>query len=301
MHAVLVTFRRPDGLAAMLRVLGELDALTGELVVVDNSPDEANRALVASIDGMSVRYLPMDDNTGPAGGLAAGVAALVAHADDHDWILFLDDDNPPAERSIVPELHRTGEALVASGAPVGAVGMVGVRFDRSKGEMVRLADRDLEGMVAVDAIGGGHLPLYRVAALRAVGGPRAALFFGYDDVELGLRLRAAGYQVLVPGELWLDSRRRHPRSSEGMVTGRFLVAPWRTYYSVRNQVVLAAEYAGPLAVTRLLAKECVVRPILNLGRAGSIGQTLLTWRGVADGLRRRLGRRVEPVVAKAAG
>lgn len=294
----MVTYKRPDDLARSLAVLAVAPGVTGRRVVVDNEPGATNRA---GVEAHGWEYLAMPDNTGPAGGLAAGVGMVLEGAEAQDWILFLDDDDPLPEPDVLVHLSAAGNQLLDEEVPIGGVGAVGARFDRSTGELVRLRDDELVGMVCVDAIGGGQLPLYQVAALRAAGGPRTDLFFAYDDVELGLRLTAAGYQLFVPADVWRAGRRRHPRPASAPARGRYRVAPWRTYYSVRNQIVIAREYSRRAAVARLVAKEGLVRPLCNAGRRGAWAQSIATWRGLADGLRGRLGRRVEPSSEKAAG
>src|SRR4029453_7830814 len=92
------------------------------------------------------------------------------------------------------------------------VGLVGSRFDRRRARLQRLPDSELgHGPLDVDYIGGGHLPLYRVAAVRAVGVVDPSYFFGFEDLEYGLRLRSRGWRVVADGDQWLELRRAQGR------------------------------------------------------------------------------------------
>ena len=90
LHGVLVTFGRPDSLATILEDLAHagLDSLT----VVDNAPSSASARIVADAAArFDVTYVPMTENTGPAGGIAEGMTRVLAVANDDDWIVTLDD------------------------------------------------------------------------------------------------------------------------------------------------------------------------------------------------------------------
>ncbi|MGI9644571.1 MAG: glycosyltransferase family 2 protein, partial [Ilumatobacteraceae bacterium] len=106
---VLITFRRPQILEAHLRRLAEQTAGLDRLVVVDNDADPGVASIVESFGGAAagqVEYLPVGGNTGPAGGIAAGIAhgLETAHADD--LLVLLDDDDPPPAADTLESLQR---------------------------------------------------------------------------------------------------------------------------------------------------------------------------------------------------
>src|SRR4249920_2655609 len=89
---VLVTYRRPDQLAATLDRIAAQSRQLDRLLVVDNGSDSATRSAVES---HSSEYIDAGDNLGPAGGYALGMNRLLDEADDGDWIFLFDDDDPP--------------------------------------------------------------------------------------------------------------------------------------------------------------------------------------------------------------
>jgi len=295
LHGVLVTFGRPDSLATILEDLAHagLDSLT----VVDNAPSSASARIVADAAArFDVTYVPMTENTGPAGGIAEGMTRVLAVANDDDWIVTLDDDGLAGSRETPCLLRDFGEQLLRRGVAVGAVGLVGARFDKRSGRLVRPRDEELVGAVPLDYIAGGQLLTIRVAAARRVGIFDASLFFAFDDLDYCLRLARDGYSVFADGSAWLDERRRHGRTGSSVARASRRISAWRRYYSVRNRVVIMQRFASRPRAAIITAGELFGRPIADLVRRqrGWWELTIATWRGCVDAWIGRLGRRMEP-------
>lgn len=294
---VLVTYRRQDLLAARLRQLADDDFALAQLVVVDNSPDDQSRAAVAEYAlRRAVHHIETSENLGPAGGFARGMSYLLERVDDDDWIVGLNDDDLP-ERSWLRELFvECQRATESTTDHIGAVGLVGARYQRATGLMRRLRDDELVGVVEVDCLGGNQWPIYRARALRAAGVQRADLFFGFEELEQGLRIRRNGYKLVVPGQLMSEVRacfgspgRKH-RSTE-----RTPDREWRIYYSTRNLIVIAREHGrwpAPLVAT---ARFGVIGPLVQVASGMMTPRGLrLAIRGALDGWSGKMGRTIEP-------
>jgi glycosyltransferase involved in cell wall biosynthesis len=298
LFGVLVTYRRPDELARCLRAVARQTRPLDALVVVDNAPDERSRAIVGSL-APEARYLAAAENLGPAGGIARGMAEVLPDAADDDLIVVLDDDDPPPGDDVFALLWAFRDEVAATDARVGAVGMIGVRFDRRRGRVVWVPDAELRARraVPVDAIGGGLMPLYNPAAIREVGVPRADLFFGFDDFELGLRLRNAGWSMYALGPLFLRARAGLGELDVDFAPSRALgPVSWRRYYSLRNLVWLLREHGATAAAVRVSVVVGFAKPLANL-----LVRPRLAWahlglnaRAVRDAWTGRLGRTVEP-------
>ena len=139
--------------------------------------------------------------------------AILEHTADDDWVVSLDDDDPPPWPDVLARLVDLGGRLRATEPRLGAVGMVGGRFSLAHARSVRVPDDELDGAVPVDWIAGNQFPVYSVAALRAVGVFDERLFFGFEELDYGLRLGAAGWSVRVDGSLWRRARTRPPAAS----------------------------------------------------------------------------------------
>jgi GT2 family glycosyltransferase len=301
LHGVLVTYRRPAALAEMLDRLGDQRRRLDTLVVVDNDLTESARAAVAAFAGSTtapgrVDYLPAGANTGPAGGIALGMRSALDHATDDDWVVSLDDDDPPPSVDVFADLERLGRELRAGGEQVGGIGIVGGRFSPDRARAVRVPDEELVGAVRCHWIGGNQFPFYAVGALREVGVFDERLFFGFDDLDFGLRLGAAGYGVFADGELWHRERTRAGRLGVTAEPSLGLEDPsWRRYYSTRNMVYILRNQGHPRGVARLVARS-LAKPIVNLPRHPRVAarNLALNTRAIADAFRGRMGLTVGP-------
>jgi hypothetical protein len=302
---VLVTFRRPRELAFMLQRLAEQQRPQDLLLVVDNSPTPEAERLVDRhrARGLLAEYVPAPENLGPAGAVALAMRRLLETADDDDWIILLDDGDPP-EPGQLTELLEFADRMRRQDPRLGAVGGVGAWFDWRRGRIVRIPDQRLDGPVRVDYIGSGQLPLYRVRAVRAVGPFKAELFFGFEELEYGLRLRAAGWSLYVDGDRWREGRGIVGRLDvTGKPSARLPEPTWRHYYGLRNliHILLAARRRG--AAIRVTLLVGLAKPLVNAPRhpGRTVRRLLLNWRACRDGWRGRLGRTVEPNVAAGGG
>ncbi len=296
LFGVLVTFRRPAELADSLRaIVGQTHKLE-RLLVVDNAPSDEARRLVEAAP-VRAEYIAASTNLGPAGGVALGMERLLDTASDRDWIVTLDDDDPPLDPATFATLCEFAVALSRRDPSTAAVGLSGMRFDRRRGRLVRVPDDELHDAVPVDSIGGNQCPCYSVASLREVGVFRADLFFGFEELEFGLRLRDRGFSLFGHGALW------HARRQAKGLLGRTLVpsravdgVSWRRYYSVRNLIVILRSHGATASALRVTAVVGLGKPLVNVPRRPRIGLTALRLgvRASFDAWSGRMGRAVEP-------
>lgn len=298
LHAVVVTYRRPPHLEVMLTRLAEQRRPPDTVVVVDNDVEESARDATARAPQPhgAVAYLPSGGNIGPAGGIALGMKHVLTHATDDDWIVLLDDDDPPRTPDLLAALEDLGMTMRAADRTVAAVGLSGTSFDQSRGIARRIPDSALVGAVPSSCIGGGQLPMYSVHAVRDVGVVDERLFFGFEDLEYGLRLRASGYGVYAHGELWLRERAHHGRLGITTPPSRSLIEPgWRRYYSLRNLIYILRLRGHPLGAARLAARG-VGKPLWNLPASPRLAgrNLMLNTSAIIDAYLGRMGRTVEP-------
>ncbi len=212
--------------------------------------------------------------------------------------MLLDDDDPPRRDDLLEVLFAFALDQKRADENLAMVGVVGAPFDARRGRIRRLYDDELRGVVSVDYVGGSQLPLVSVSALNEVGVFREDLFFGFDDLEFGLRLRGANKSVLVNGELAFWARESAGRLGRNVGCTRLTraVASWRRYYSIRNLIfilLIHKDWAAALRVSIIdgFGKSLVL--FLRSPRAGH-RHLALGVRAVFDGWTGRLGRRVEP-------
>lgn len=290
--AIIVTYQRPEAVKAYLKALAEQSRAPDQIVLVDNSPRHTRADTDVPVE---VTYLAMEENCGPAGGLAAGMRYVLEHGSDDDVILLGDDDDPPRNRHDLERLAGFLEEMATANARVGGTGLRGARLDRRKGLLRRIQDDELSGPVPVDVIAGNQLPIYRLRAVREAGPMRDELFFGFEELEFGLRLAAHGWTLTVDGDHWrglrIDSGRFGGTSTDYVRR----VSAWRRYYSVRNYIVVLRTYRyawqAALYAFAVLAKGLLkFRPHRPESRAFLAAEVT----AVRDAMTNRLGRTVLP-------
>lgn len=291
--AIIVTFRRPLVVLETIRRVMTQTVAPDEIWVVDNDPTTQLAEHIETLP--NARYVAMPHNSGPAGGIAAGMHRVLVDAGDDDWILLIDDDDPPPFPDVIERLLAAIDAADADleqsggtkldGKQLGGIGMMGARFDRRTSHLRRLADDELTGLARVDYIGGNQLPMYRAAAVRQVGPFDASMFFGYDDLEFGLRLAAAGWALCIPGELATAVRVAAGRHGHAPATSDAPEQPaWRRFHSTRNLVRIARVHGGRVAAIRVALTFGVGGFLRLAARQRSLRSGLPALRGAWFGL-----------------
>jgi len=296
LRGVLVTFRRPEAVRTMLASLAAQTRPLDDLVVVDNDNDPTTQEIVRTTTP-GAEYVPVTENLGPAGGIALGMRRLLERACDRDWLVTLDDDNPPVDNTTFATLCEFADAMSGRVPPTAAVGLGGARFDRRKGQMVRIDDTQLRGAVAVDYIPGNQYPLYSVTAVRAVGPFRADLFFGFEELEYGLRLRDAGFALFCHGPTWQARRAAYERLATPLAPSRTLNAlTWRRYYALRNLICILRDCGATPAALRVTLITGFAKPLVNqpLRPRQAFRHLHQNARACRDAWMRRMGRVMEP-------
>ena len=96
--ALVVTYNRLNALqSALPQVLAEPFA---HVLVVDNASTDGTAAWLAGLDDPRLQVLHLKENTGGAGGFAAGLKALSGF----DWYVLADDDAWPAKGCLAAAL-----------------------------------------------------------------------------------------------------------------------------------------------------------------------------------------------------
>lgn len=294
-YGVLVTYRRPQALAESLVAIGAQTLPLHELVVVDN--DGSAESIVRE-HAPKATYVRAPENLGPAGGIAIGMRRVLEHAEVDDWLFTFDDDDWTSDPELFAKLMNFAQTMVERDPATAAVGRSGNRFDLRSGRMVRVHDDELRGAVAVDCIAGNQFPLYSVGAIRAAGSFRSELFFGFEELEFGLRLRSRGYHLYVDGALWHAGRERAGRLGLVEKPRRSIeTAPeWERYYSIRNLIYILRSQGHRRAALRVTAITGIGKPLANVPRSPRLALVHLRMglRASRDAWLGRMGRTLEP-------
>jgi len=270
----IVTFRRPASLDAVLRGLASQHVRPGVIAVADNDPDESARPIVEEVQAatdVQIGYVPVGRNLGPAGGWARAADWLSMNPNRGNWLVVVDDDDPVAGADV---LARLLEHAQSTDADVAAVGQRGAVLNRMTATLrrVRTPGRD------VDYLASGGTPFYRWSTVDEVGFFDPELFFGFEDLDLGLRLTSAGYRLVVlplPGyEVGDTSVNR---------------SAWREYFKTRSMIVITRRHLGTIATFSTICRTAVIGAARLWAETRQPELIRARWRGVGDGIRGRLG------------
>lgn len=247
--AVVVSYRAPTRAVAAVRALARSRRALDQVLVVDNGGADAAR-LGRELPAATV--IATTRNLGFAGGANVGLrAALEAGA---DAVLLVNDDAalaPDALEALERALDAPGVGIVAPALvrPDERVESLGLSFAPWSGRLRELGRGAVWAPTAagapreVDAASACVLLVAR-AVLEAVGLFDEGYFFYFEDLDLCLRVRQAGWRVVV-----------EPRAvahHEGSATiGRRSAR--RLYLAVRGHLRLGARLGGPGALPRQAA------------------------------------------------
>ena len=284
--AVLVTYRRPQAVRVMLDALRRQTADIAHVVIVDNSPDPS-----ADPHDPCVTYVHCPDNPGPAGGMQVGLRAAGELSAAWEWALLLDDDDPPLDDTAVERVLREAWAARELDADIQLVGLLGSRLNRWTG-LLRTS-RGAGRAVPVDFIGGGYLPLLHRSALRDGEGPfNPRLFWGFEELDAGLRIKARGGKVLaldhLAQELGYWGKHDDVRTAQAGATLD------RRFYSWRNALAVCRSHRLRFAAASTIARIAISGSAGLVGASGRTDRARVAWRAIRDGAGGRLGR-VDPL------
>jgi len=261
--AVVVNYRTPDDTCRAVASLRASRRPVDTVIVVDNGSGDDSLARLRAL-GPDVTLVASDVNLGFSGGGNLGIRAALARGTD--LVLLVNSDATLAPDclgrletalSVTPAVGIAAPVLVARDDP-GRVLSAGIRFSPATGRLRLLgagtphARRPTTGVDAVS----GCVMLIRRAVLERVGGLDEDYFFSFEDVDLCLRARRAGFASVCVG----DAVAVHDGSRS---IGRR--APARLYFASRNHLLVAAR-AAPAGPVRRLARAAAI-VALNLAHA----------------------------------
>jgi GT2 family glycosyltransferase len=283
LHAVVLNWNGGDD---TLAALASLDGLP--VVCVDNGSTDGSPEAIASAFP-AVDLIRTGVNLGFAGGNNVGIRrALESGA---DWVLLLNND-AVAEPGLAAALESAAAARPDAGrlackilAVDGAtVQYAGATFRPRLGYSGRVATSGPEELRDVGRADGAALAVSRAAVERA-GLLDESLFLYVEDVEWSLRVREAGFAVvLVPA-----ARVRH----KGTAASGGSASTTNLYYDTRNTIAVAERHAPLPRAGRAVRRGVVVAAHLAQAarhprRAAAVRAVVDGWRDARHG---RLGQR----------
>jgi hypothetical protein len=145
----------------------------------------------------------------------------------------------------------------------------------------------------VDFIGGGYLPLLHRSVLQNGEGPfDPSLFWGFEELDAGLRIKARGGKVVALDHLARELG--YWRKHDDVRTAQAGATLDRRYYSWRNALAVCRSHRLRLAAASTVARIAISGSAGFVGAPGRGARARVAWRAIRDGTTGNLGR-VEPL------
>jgi hypothetical protein len=291
----------------VLRVMAEVHrpkfaGMFTAMAVVDSGPPSTCSRLRIYLERQypNVEYHHYTRNLGSAGNLVerirwaqatGGQFLLAVNADGH-----VDADNVHRMLSFVAARPPAAifPTYVMPGALIDGSGRRPIPVLPSRRSVKQVRGRRVQPV----SWGSSNGAIYRLDAMTSVDLDRlASLWYGWEDLALGLALREANERQF----RCLNAQQPSPNDLRPLAWGSAMVSdkpPWTTYYTVRNLTLIARWYPRyvPLVALR------VVREFIMIAIRPDRRERLRTGvLGLRDGLRGRTGHRVSPTTGSRRG
>ena len=250
---IVIAYNRPESVRDSIDSLLNQTLTPGIVLVVDNSTDSRVEHVVSGMHDRVV-YRHNGGNLGPAG--SAKVATDILLGMGYEYAVIVGDDRPLPFMDVC---EYALSKLLETGA--GVVGYGGCKFSKRTAKMRAhtLAewqdDAEWDDLIDADSIDGERAFFFNLEAARRVGYHDSALFFGFEELDLCLRMKNAGYGVYILRR-YADVHRRNQsheyvRLAKIQTVTRKLKSREvsRQYYSIRNliYIMLRKEHSGAAA------------------------------------------------------
>ena len=262
--AIIVTYNRKKLLERCLSAITTQTRRPDAVLVIDNASTDGTPAWLHKwmpLHLPQATLIALDQNTGGAGGFAAGMK--LAFENGAEWVWMMDDDAEPPPEAL-EQLMRVATD------PSHVYGSLAVCGDETSwlttvlnpplGEVER--PEDVPEHAEVQSLPFLGFLIHRDLVAR-IGLPDTGYFIAADDVEYCVRAQHAGAKIIMASR----SRIEHPKSRpyKVKVLGRTLTClalpPWKRYYDTRNRLLIARRHYGiklftqtiPGSLVRLLA------------------------------------------------
>ena len=246
---IVPTYRPTEETVSLVR---ELSTMGAECLVSDDASPCTSDPTLSEIS----RFAPLirhRENAGIARALNDGIRA--AQASGHKWLLTFDQDSTPTP-DYIEEVVRFAQGLPGNRS----VGAIGARIIKTPGGELTYPEKVNGSLLTTHEVFQSGT-LWRVEPMLAVGGFDETLGMDAVDAAACLRLRQAGFSIVLVPDLTLD----HAWGESELINvpGRSVAithhSPERRRTMVRNRLRLAPEEfrASPVHGARTLRRLAV--------------------------------------------
>jgi glycosyltransferase involved in cell wall biosynthesis len=258
--AFVITYKRPKVLVQTIQSIFKQTLVPEKLLIVDNDPEQSAHSVLSELEGLPIEYYSVGFNSGPAGAAHAGLKNLFVQG--YQWVLWLDDDDPPRFEDQI-EVLASNVIRNQHVANFGMTGSVGQFYNNKKGEIVRVSNETLLKVedIEVDQIAGNMFPFVSRKVFEAGVLPNNDIFFGFEELEFCLRVQNAGFKIIISGKEMHRHRELSGRLNfkRSLYTEKQVSTLWREYYGMRTLVKIVTRVRPNIIAFIRCSLKCMLK------------------------------------------
>lgn len=287
---IIVTYFPDNGLHDRVSAV---KSLFDKILIVDNASNDLTGEYVKNLISMpEVNIIFNAVNVGIASALNQGIRKVISSYEDIEWVLTLDQDT-----LVFPDFLKNLQNTYLECPYQAEVGIIGSNYEE-KTTQKQLHTPNNSKSIWEEV---KNLPssgsLISMKAFEVVGSMREDFFIDYVDTEYCMRMRKAGFKILISNNVSMLHPLGYYKYSviHKLIAGRSLVTDYpaiRHYYWTRNGLILVLEQMADeprwalsqlwyLLVRRIL--------IIFIFESKKIEKLSVIARGLMDALRKKMG------------
>lgn len=305
---VVVTYNRKDELIKNIESVLSQKKKFDRIYIIDNCSTDGTKALLENKGYLRDRlfsYIRLEQNLGGAGGFYTGLKA--AFEDGYDLICLMDDDGRPENQDTFSVLYNAAIKACDINPKIMINPLVVCDTDNLKlsfmlGKYIYGSEviNDAEKGVLRDLINPFNGTVVSRELVKDVGYPNKDFFIRGDEMDYQVRSEKEGAYIATI----VDSIYFHPGMELKTIkwNGKYIrvetINPWKSYYTVRNEVYRRKRDEGLSGAL----KSLLFRLYSNFKDNPNAKECLpFILKGFIEGMSGKLGMRVRPGQQKANG
>ena len=231
--AFLISFNDLNNITNAINCIYNQTEKPTQFLIVDNSFSDT---ISSYCHNNNINCYKVGFNSGPAGG--ASIALELLAKSNPNWIYWGDDGDPPVD----PDTFKKLLEIAYENPSAGVIGKLGGKFISYRARTRVFGNSELSPIVEADYVTGGKQMIVSADVVKAGILPDPKLFFGFEELEFCLRVKDAGFKILVDGDGISEARHKAGNFDKtyrwkGKSMGDFSRVN-RQYYSVRNMLYI---------------------------------------------------------------
>lgn len=299
--AIIVTYNRKEMLLENLKQILNQIFMVDKIIIIDNNGTDNTYEYIKKSNEINMNlidYVYLDTNIGGAGGFYTGVKK--AYEEAYDWMILMDDDGRPYNKYTFKKVFEYIENKNINAKEKVMLNSLVIEneeklsFGLLNNDSIKVIKDLAEDGIIIGEVNNFNGTIISNGLVQNIGYPDKDFFIKGDEVDYMNRAKKSGAFVAT----LIDSLYYHPAVKTtnsikifNKTINMLIESPWKEYYSIRNYTYM---YFQDKKYNRII-KLFILKILSILFCKNKKIQTLkMICKGGSDGIRRRMGKRVNP-------